>query len=264
MAVILGGNDTLPQITLTQSQTFVPPQDGNVCIHVIGAGGGGQADVNALSGGGAGGYTKKNSLAVTTGGSFTVVVGVGGAGGVNANGATGGNSTVAGTGLGSTLTANGGNGGNVNSSTGGLASNGDVDNRGGTGGGNGGGGAVGIYAAGENAGTIHGGRTDAMGDGMAQSGYGFIVGGPKTNNMRQVYAQNGNAYGDVVAGHGGALCGGGALNFIASGVGNNTAFGGAGGIGGGGGGCRVAGSGNGFATGGSGGDGIVLIQYLPS
>ena len=100
MAVILGGNDTLPQIALTQSQTFVPPQDGNICIHVIGAGGGGNGgDQNGASGG-AGGYCKKNSLAVTTGGSFTVVVGVGGAGNDgNSNGGAGGNSTVAETGV---------------------------------------------------------------------------------------------------------------------------------------------------------------------
>ena len=80
-SLISGGGGALPQITLTQSQTFVPPQDGNVCIHVIGAGGGGAGEVNAANGAGAGGYCKKNILAVTTGGSFTVVVGAGGAGG---------------------------------------------------------------------------------------------------------------------------------------------------------------------------------------
>ena len=121
MAVILGGNDTLPQITLTQSQTFVPPQDGNVCIHVIAGGGAGYAGDTNLSGG-AGGYSKKTTLAVTTAGSFTVVVGVGGVG--NRNGATpaaGGNSTVAGTGLSATITANGGAGATANANGGGGA-----------------------------------------------------------------------------------------------------------------------------------------------
>ena len=34
----------LPQIALTNSQTWVPPQDGNICIHVIGAGGAGEGN----------------------------------------------------------------------------------------------------------------------------------------------------------------------------------------------------------------------------
>jgi hypothetical protein len=101
MAVILGGNDTLPQIALTQSQTWVPPQDGNVCIHVIGAGGSGSGGTSYQYSGGAGGYCKKNSLAVTTDGSYTVVVGVGGAR-TTGSSAAGGNSTVAGTELSST------------------------------------------------------------------------------------------------------------------------------------------------------------------
>ena len=72
-----GGGGALPQIALTQSQTWVPPQDGNICIHVIGAGGAGLSSTGTLNSGGAGGYCKKNSLAVTTSGSYTVVVGVG-------------------------------------------------------------------------------------------------------------------------------------------------------------------------------------------
>ena len=70
-----GGSVTYPTIFLSKSQTFVPPQDGNVTIHVIGAGGGGGGgyDLSAQSGA-AGGYCKKNSLAVTTSSSFTVVV----------------------------------------------------------------------------------------------------------------------------------------------------------------------------------------------
>ena len=80
MAVIGGaGVPTLPQITINKSQTWVPPQDGTVCIHVVAAGGSG-ASATTYYGGGAGAYAKIPSLAVTTAGSFTLVVGVGGAG----------------------------------------------------------------------------------------------------------------------------------------------------------------------------------------
>ena len=39
-----------PQLTITQSQTWVPPQDGTVCIHVVGAGGGGGGTIAQLRG----------------------------------------------------------------------------------------------------------------------------------------------------------------------------------------------------------------------
>ena len=78
--LISAGSATFPTIFLSKSQTFVPPQDGNVMIHVIGAGGSGNSSsANTFGGGGAGGYCRKNSLAVTTSSSFTVVVGAGGA-----------------------------------------------------------------------------------------------------------------------------------------------------------------------------------------
>ena len=42
MAVLgAAAGGAFPQLTITQSQTWVPPQDGTVCIHVVGAGGGG-------------------------------------------------------------------------------------------------------------------------------------------------------------------------------------------------------------------------------
>ena len=259
MAVILGGNDTLPQITLTQSQTFVPPQDGNVCIHVVGAGGAGGARGGSQNSGGAGGYCKKNSLAVTTAGSFTVVVGVGGASHVSSNAVNaGGNSTVAGTGLSATLTANGGGGAGPNTGNvqgaGGTAANGDVNNTGGAGGIAGGGGAVGIYgtgAAGRN--TKGGGVSDAQGGGLAMSGFGEIVGG----SAQSLEKDNGSGAA-LWPGVAGDLCGG-AFAEIASNTSGLLATGGYGGIGGGGG----AGDAN-VPIAGQGGDGIVLIQYLPS
>ena len=71
-----GGSASFPTIFLTKSQTWVPPQDGNIMIHVIGAGGSGSGSTSesnsstAAGGGGAGGYCRKNSLAVTTSGSI--------------------------------------------------------------------------------------------------------------------------------------------------------------------------------------------------
>ena len=116
MAITLGGGGSasFPTIFLHNSQTWVPPQDGNIMIHVIGAGGSGCGHTSLIyQSGAAGGYCRKNSLAVTTSGSFTVVVGAGGAYVINATaaGATGGTTSVSGTGLGSKLTATGGAGG---------------------------------------------------------------------------------------------------------------------------------------------------------
>ena len=83
-----GGSASFPTIFLSKSQTWVPPQDGNIMIHVIGAGGGGAAYTNAssLQSGGAGAYCRTNSLAVTTSGSYTVVIGAGGAGSLGIGG----------------------------------------------------------------------------------------------------------------------------------------------------------------------------------
>ena len=254
-SLISGGGGALPQIALTQSQTWVPPQDGNVCIHVIGGGGAGRSDNSVQYSGGAGGYCKKNSLAVTTSGSYTVVVGVGGPRGRNISTPTsGGNSTVAGTGLSSTLTANGGVSGASGHGAGGSALNGDVNNTGAAGNG-GGGGAVGVYGTGATGvAQVCGGQSDASGGGLPMSGFGHIVGG------------NAGAYNTGVNTIGGAavdagdLSGGGAADES-----NSFAFivAGNGGIGGGGG-YAKNGSGGAYAVHGAGGDGLVLIQYLPS
>ena len=255
--LISSGGGALPQITLTQSQTWVPPQDGNVCIHVIGGGGAGSGLSGAVHSGGAGGYSKKNTLSVTTSGSFTVVVGVGGSGGLAIAGTAGGNSTVAGTGLSSTLTANGGGAGIANASgTGGSSSNGDVNNTGGAGTVYGGG-AVGIYgtgtAGGGSSGALarQGGSSDAQG---GVSGFGHIAGGGQGGKYRW---SNNNMYASIKGGDGGDFAGGG-VGFSTLGY----TWGGNGGIGaGGGGGQRQSNDGN--SGGGNGGDGIVLIQYLP-
>jgi len=266
-----GGSASYPTIFLSKSQTWVPPQDGNICIHVIGAGGGGRGWNDSTGSGAAGGYCKKNTLAVTTSGSFTVVVGAGGAGGANGRGnlgqgGTGGNSTVAGTGLSATLTANGGGGGTSSAGgAGGTASNGDVNNTGGAGAGpsgsNGGagGGAVGLTSTGQ-AGSIGNldiptaGECDIIGD-FWSSTMGQIAGGIAGRCIRKT---SGTVPYDAV--NGGPFSGGGGVLF-------NTGSemlvqGGAGGIGGGGG----AGENKGHTSsslGGEGGEGIVVIQYIP-
>ena len=271
MAVILGGSREFPTIFLSKSQTFVPPLDGNVCIHVIGAGGSGSASNSnsnsstAAGGGGAGGYCRKNSLAVTTSSSFTVVVG---AGHVptshNAAGGDGGNSTVAGTGLSATLTANGGTGHprgtTADSGTGGSASNGDVNYTGGAGSFKKGGGAVGLTGTGNQGfGTTDsdslafGGACDIIGD-LWSSTLGQIAG---SIGGRGMYDSDG-AYDGSVA-DAGPLAGGGGV-YIGSGY--NYQAGGAATIGGGGGPC-VYGTGTYGQHGGRGGDGIVIFQYIP-
>ena len=252
-----GGGGGLPvNIALTESQTWVPPVDGNICIHVIGAGGGGLGS-DSGGGGGAGGYCKKNSLAVTTSGSFTVVIGSGGLGSVNlATASNGGNSTVAGTGLSATLTANGGTGpANSANGQGGTASNGDVNNTGGQGGWFGGG-AVGVYRSNSaNAQTTQRGAgesSDALGD-PALMGYGYIVGGQG--------GKTSIGEGSTLVGmNGGFLAGGGSMW---GGSSSRRTWGGDGGVGGGGG-MGYKTTNFSFAYGGTGGDGIVIIQYLPA
>jgi len=264
-----GGGGSLPvNIVLTKSQTWVPPADGNICIHVIGAGGGGLGKNYTPVSGGAGGYCKKTTLAVTTSGSFTVVVGAHGLGGwgvFNAAPQAGGNSTVAGTGLSATLTANGGSGASFANNTngaGGTASNGDVNNTGGAGG-FGGGGAVGIHGTG-NAGEPNfggGGSSDAIGP-LSLAGYGYIYGG-HTTQQYVTTTNNAISYGIWTYNFAGEFLAGGGSTLIDGSGSSQYVFGGRGGVGGGGGGCRNW-YGTNKSTGGDGGVGIVIIQYLPA
>lgn len=269
MAVLgAAAGGAFPQLTITQSQTWVPPQDGNVCIHVVGAGGGATGQNATPYGGGAGAYGKIPTLAVTTSGSYTLVVGVGGIGGANSNvysAVSGGSSQISGTGLTGTKTAGGGGRGNhagqgsTNGAGGTVSGSGEgwAGNTGGAAGGSGG--AVGIYGTG-NAGTntYHtrgGGMTDAQSGGLVMSGYGIICGGSKSSPIMYFpNAQKGASYLFTAS----DLCGGGAVMRSSS---NSTFHGTNGGIGGGGGGCwNITSAG---ARGGNGGDGIILIQYLP-
>jgi len=258
-----GGGGLPVNIILGYSQTWVPPVDGNICIHVVGAGGGGTGTANDFAySGGAGGYCKKNSLAVTTAGSFTVVVGAGGAGkSGGVAGGTGGNSTFAGTGLASTLTANGGGGGGSSSQgAGGTAANGDVNNTGGAGAITGGG-AVGITGTGNTGVTNYGGGDcDVIGP-ESLMGHGFICGG-KGGKRTEVESDSTGVQSIGPDADGGFLAGGGMFYVDGTNTNYETAAGN-GGIGGGGAGCLN--DANAYrANGGYGGNGIVIIQYLPA
>ena len=256
-----GGSASYPTIFLHNSQTWVPPQDGNIMIHVIGAGGSGTGNTGSSDSesGAAGGYCRKNSLAVTTSGSFTVVVGAGGASQIGSVGAgtAGGNTTVAGTGLGSTLTATGGAGGALAANAytaGGVGSNGDLNTTGGRGGYQKGGGAVGLTgtgndgSAGFNYFSSYGANCDTIGDFYSSSlkQLSGSVGG----TAQAFSQQNGN-------GNAGPLAGAGSSVISTSpALGASHAS-----IGGGGG--WVQNSTAGYIFSGRGGEGCVVIQYIP-
>ena len=255
-----GGSASFPTIFLHKSQTWVPPQDGNIMIHVIGAGGSGSCSNSAsyLQSGAAGGYCKKNSLAVTTSGSFTVVTGAGGAQTIGSfsAGVAGGTTTVAGTGLSATLTATGGAGGALSSgtyTTGGTASNGDINNAGGRGGWKRGGGAVGLTGAGNDGVIVDflgtGGNCDILGD-FYSSSLGQLSGSAGgTGTYVYTYGIGGDYAAGPLAGAAGIYKE--SLN-AASG---NASIGGGGGWG--------YYNGVGYVTSGRGGEGCVVIQYIP-
>jgi len=263
------GSASFPTIFLSKSQTWVPPQDGNICIHVIGAGGGGAGSTDyAANSGSAGGYCKKNTLAVTTSGSFTVVIGSGGSRGKgNTSGGNGGTSSVAGTGLSSTLTSTGGAGGGIGSGaapTAGAGSNGDVNTTGGQGGSYRGGGAVGLTGTGDTGfqDNANGwaGVCDIVGD-LWSSTLGQIAGGRRgvssttsANNTSQP-SGNTNANGEPFSG-------GGRVKIQNNPNPSSLAQGGDGGIGAGGG-VGINAATSAYCNGGEGGEGIVVIQYIP-
>ena len=254
-----GGSASYPTFFLHKSQTWVPPQDGNICIHVIGAGGGGAGYSGSYPrSGAAGGYSKKNTLAVTTSGSFTVVIGAHGNGAAGNSGTAGGASTVAGTGLSATLTANGGAGGIYDSGTpaGGTASGGDVNNTGGAGSYVGGGGGVGLTGTGEQSSSYNSswraGGCDVVGN-FWTSTMGQLAGG---KGPLAIYQDNWTGYPPQRA----EPLSGGAWNWTGASQAGQVS-GGDGGIGGGGGSARHVNTSN--ARGGDGGEGIVVIQYIP-
>jgi hypothetical protein len=275
MAVILGQDGDFPTYFLMESQTFVPPRNGNVTIHVIGAGGSGASGANATEhGGSGGGYCRKDTLAVTTAGSFTVVVGAGGLGRIGAQssvGLAGGNSTCAGTGLSATLTANGGGGGpkqNSTSNGGGTASNGDVNRTGGGTGRLGGGGAVGINADGQFAGAgnttgadAFAGQCETLGDFWNGTRLGKIYGERRGYSGNTSSTGQGLNFGVVL--DSGPLSGGAYAHANSNNSNTGNVVGGKGGNPGGGGGDAYLASQESRTYGGEGGGGMVIFSYKP-
>ena len=263
------GGKTYPQYFITKSQTWVPPEDGNICIHVIGGGGSGAVGTTSWGAGAAAAYGKIASLAVTTSGSFTLVVGAGGAMRMGiGEGYAGGNSTIAGTGITGTLTCGGGGGGRTDmynaettyNAAGGAVSGSANEGWAGFSGGTGtvSGGAVGVYATGATMSAVSylGAKTDAGPGGILASRYGTICGGQRGG----VWQSNQSAEDQSDHIHGEDFCGGG---YAYSSVGINS-FSGNGGIAAGGGACRSNNSSYaGYMRAGTGGHGIILIQYLP-
>lgn len=255
-----GGGGSFPTIFLHKSQTWVPPQDGNIMIHVIGAGGSGSANTSTSSveSGAAGGYCRKNSLAVTTSGSFTVTIGAGGASVIGATGAgaLGGTTSVSGTGLGNPLRAFGGAGGALSNNTyttGGLADGGDVNYTGGRGGYQKGGGAVGLTGTGNDG---------------SKGQYAYVAWGGDCDLLGNFYS---STLGQLSGGGGGTIRSGDVgqhlvAGELAGGGGNqsqeqNAPIGGHASIGGGGGWADNSVALN--IMSGRGGEGCVVIQYIP-
>lgn len=138
-----GGGVILPESIFLfnkSSATYTFPFDGTVLVHVIGAGGSGSKQYSSYqaTGGGAGGYSRKE-FSVTAGNTATVTTGTGGNGvGYSTTDAQGVDGTASSFVFGaSTLTANGGSGGNrylATGGSGGTATGGDVNYTGGRGG----------------------------------------------------------------------------------------------------------------------------------
>lgn len=269
-----GGGGSFPTIFLSSSQTWVPPMDGNICIHVIGAGGAGaSAGYGSYPGsGGAGSYARSTNWAVTTADSYTVVIGAGGADKIGGGHAEhrGGTSQFYNASNSINMNCPGGYGGLANGNnqqtTKAYASGGThANNAGGSGrmywGQPAGGGAVGINAPGVH-GDINigkagfGGECDVVGD-FWSSSLGNLAGGVRGKGwFSPEPASTGNSTGT----DGGPLSGGG-FCFGQHSLTGVFMRGGDGGIGAGGGGALNHSGGG--AIGGKGGEGIVVIQYIP-
>ena len=262
-----GGSASFPTIFLHNSQTWVPPQDGNIMIHVIGGGGSGSATNSGsqVESGAAGGYCRKNSLAVTTSGSFTVTIGAGGASIYNTVGAgiAGGVTTMAGTGL-SLLRSFGGAGGALGTNTyttGGPATGGDVNYTGGRGGYRKGGGAVGLSGTGNDGGSIngswwftYGGDCDRLGD-FYSSSFGQLSGGAGGAGGLLNNSNSSNSTGSQQAkplGGAGSVVNNANIPNVKAG---HASIGAGGGFG-------YTGDPN-YTISGRGGEGCVVIQYIP-
>lgn len=179
---VQSGGSSSTTDTFTTTSTWVAPAGvTSVIVEAWGAGGRGANGDGFESGGGGGGggaYSKKLSISVTPGNSYTVTVGVGGSTGTPA----GGDSWFSTSG---TVLAKGGAGGNSTAPGAGGASGsgiGDTKYSGGTGGsvtssaGSGGGGGAGTTAIGGNGSGSSGGAGGSTSGGTGGSGGGFNSG----------------------------------------------------------------------------------------
>jgi hypothetical protein len=241
MAVLLGSKNlsVIEEVVLTSSQTYTARRTGIADVICIGAGGQGGSSgktglaVNNITGGGAGGYSRKR-IPITAGDTFTVVVGAGGqastsklpgAGNLTA-GSAGGESTFdhASATANIALDSNGGGGGLANQTTtasgatyaggaGGTATGGDVNFTGGRGGtitrsnnsaNQGcfatGGGAVAVFGAAFNGGDINftasGNYTVAATGGAGIGGNGGNIAFGTSSNNAQLATGGGSASGE--------------------------------------------------------------------
>lgn len=189
---------------LTSSGTWTKPSSATlVYVEAIGGGGGGRGATAAPSGGGGGGgFASKIILASTLSATESVVIGAGGAGGLNTNGADGGDTS-----FGVALVAKGGTGGKTTGGLGGGIIRGgslsgtELTLNDGMSSYHAGGGASG--APGATSSSFRGGSSIMGGGGGGGGGTGAGTGGVSQ------YAGNGGAHGGEAQGGDGDAPGGG-------------------------------------------------------
>lgn len=112
-----------PQIITSGTSYTTPAGCNRIFIELVGGGGGGggsQGSTSSRGGGGAAGRWAFKTVAVSPSTTYTITIGAGGAGGVNAVGSNGGDTSIIVGGV--TYSSNGGGGGGFgNGSTGGVA-----------------------------------------------------------------------------------------------------------------------------------------------
>jgi hypothetical protein len=276
------------KVVFQESTTYTPSVDCTAVVTCIGAGASGGnsrgiASGYGATGGGAGGVCQ-SELNLTSGTTYTLTIGAGGAQSGYGGGNVGGNTTFTGSDI-TDMTANGGAAGSAFNSPighatqtagGGNASGGNIANHTG-------GASISISSNG-NGSAIGGGALGFFGTGKAcsESGSNAISGAnmdlvPIDLIPRPLLDQNyntggfangdsGSLNGQVTAGNGAFGCGGGACNINVGYSGSGTAVAGKGGIGGGGGGAfsfAAAGySASVNSTSGAGGEGMVILEFV--
>ena len=285
-SITTSGSYNIHSFTTVGTSAFVPVSSGTVEVLIVGGGGGGGASIGG--GGGGGGVIYIPSVNVTSGTSYSIVVGDGGLSDTNGQNSRAFGAIAAGGGGGGYFGSGnaGGSGGgsayNDPTNVGGLSSGNSLGSNSGTIYGNRGGnmttrriGEEGRGAGGGGAGgqaldtnpniTGNTGQTGAGSGGVGVinailgTSYYWAGGGGGGGHTRQTggWGGLGGGGGGSTDGNNGGTGGGSALNSGANGALYVT--GGAGGANTGGGG----GAGSDFRNGGKGGSGIVVIRYMP-